>query len=276
MLRRTLLRQTGLLAALATPAIVRAQEVPSLDRIRSSGRLRFGVTSAEPWFYKSPLTEEWTGVGVAIGQRLAADLGVAAVPVETSWAFCVAALQSDKIDMMFVLDPTPERRTAVDFPDAPLFYYAMGALVGPASPVRTWADLDTPGTRIAVTIGTSLDKNVSALMHAAEIIRFNNNDDAIAAFGARRVEAVVQFHPALVVQYSKLKLGKVLLPEPVVPVTTSAGLHRYADSSFRDWVSARFAQLYKDGAPDQVFTAYMKSKGIDPAGIPGLVKEAWS
>ena len=271
-----MLRRTVLLAALATPGLARAQELPSLERIRSSGRLRFGVTSAEPWFYKSPVTEEWTGVGVAIGQRLAADLGVAAVPVETSWAFALAALQADKIDMMFVLDPTPERRTAVDFPDAPLFYYAMGALVGPASTVRTWADLDKPGTRIAVTLGTSLDKNVSAMMHAAEIIRFNNNDEAIAAFGAHRVEAVVQFHPALVVQYSKLKLGKVALPDPVTPVPTSAGLHRYADGSFRDWVSGRLDQLYRDGVPDQVFTAYMKSKGIDPAGIPGLVKEAWS
>ena len=270
-----MLRRTMLLATLAAPALSRAQDVPALDRIKASGRLRFGVTSAEPWFYKSPLTGEWTGVGVAIGQRLAADLGVVAVPVETTWAFAVAALQADKMDMMFVLDPTPERRTAVDFPDTPLFYYAMGALVAPGTAVRAWTDLDKPGTRIAVTLGTSLDKNITALVHAAEIVRFNSNDEAIAAFAARHVEAVVQFHPALVVQYSKLKLGKVVLPEPVAPVPTSAGLHRHAEGSFRDWVSARFASLYAEGVPDQVFTAYLKSKGIDPAGIPGLVKEAW-
>lgn len=273
-----MLRRTMLLAGLAAPGLIggaKAQDVPALDRIKASGRLRFGVTSAEPWFYKSPLSGEWTGVGVAMGQRLAADLGVAATPVDTTWAFAVAALQADKMDMMFVLDPTPERRTAVDFPDAPLFYYAMGALVSTASTARSWADLDTAGTRIAVTIGTSLEKNISALMHTAEIVRLNSNDDAIAAFAARHVEAVVQFHPALVVQYAKLKLGKVILPEPVAPVPTSTGLHRYADASFKDWVGERLASLYAEGVPDQVFTAYLKSKGIDPAGIPGLVKEAW-
>lgn len=105
-----MLRRTMLLTALASPALAShalAQDTPALDRIKASGHLRFGVTSAEPWFYKSPLTGEWTGVGVAIGQRLAADLGVAATPVDTTWAFAVAALQADKIDMMFVVATPP-------------------------------------------------------------------------------------------------------------------------------------------------------------------------
>ncbi|MCZ4431842.1 transporter substrate-binding domain-containing protein [Agrobacterium sp. SOY23] len=261
------------IAGIAMPAI--AQDASTLDRIKQDKQLRIGVTSAEPWFFKDPMTEKWTGVGVAMGEKLAANLGATLVPVETTWANAVAALQANQIDLMFVLDPTEERKKAIDFPEAPLFYYAMGALIAADSEAKTWEDIDKAGTRIGVTLGTSLDKNVTALVKNAEINRFSNNDEAIAAFASKRVDVVVQFHPALVVQYSRLKLGKVILPTPVNPVPTSAGLRKESNSAFRDWVSEQFAALYKDGVPDQIFGAYLKSKSIDPTGIPGLVKEAW-
>lgn len=272
--RRTFLGATTLtIAALAVPAF--ADDASTLERIKQDKQLRIGVTSAEPWFFKDPMTEKWTGVGIAMGEKLAAALGATLVPVETTWGNAVAALQANQIDLMFVLDPTEERRKAIDFPDAPLFYYAMGALVAANSTAKSWDDLDKAGTRIGVTLGTSLDKNMTAMVKNAEINRFSNNDEAIAAFAAKRVDVVVQFHPALVVQYSRLKLGKVILPTPVNPVQTSAGLRKEANPAFRNWVSEQFTELYKNGVPDQIFNDYLKSKNIDPAGIPGLVKEAW-
>ncbi|MNW14440.1 hypothetical protein D3C71_2126630 [compost metagenome] len=52
-------------------------------------------------------------------------------------------------------------------------------------------------------------------------------------------------------------------------------MRKESDPAFRNWVSEQFAALYKDGVPDQIFGAYLKSKNIEPTGIPGLVKEAW-
>lgn len=272
--RRTFIAASiALLAGATAPAF--AQDASTLDRIKQDKQLRIGVTSAEPWFFKDPMTEKWTGVGIAMGEKLAANLGVTLVPVETTWANSVAALQANQIDLMFVLDPTEERKKAIDFPDAPLFYYAMGALVQADSEVKSWEDIDKAGTRIGVTLGTSLDKNITAMAKNAEISRFSNNDEAIAAFASKRVDVVVQFHPALIVQYSRLKLGKVILPTPVNPVPTSAGLRKEASPDFKNWVSEQFATLYKQGVPDQIFDGYLKSKNIDPTGISGLVKEAW-
>lgn len=252
-----------------------AQDGDTLSQVKASGKLRIGVTSAEPWFFKDPMSEQWTGVGIAMGERMAEELGVEMVPVETSWANAVAGLQANQLDIMFVLDPTEERRNALDFPDEPLFYYAMGALVPEDSIAETWADLDTPETRLGVTLGTSLDRNITEMMTSATINRFSSNDEAIAAFAAGRVDAVVQFHPALIVQYSRLKMGKVVLPTPVEPVATSAGLRKASDDSFRTWVGETFAKFYEEGIPDQIFSAYLESKNIDPTGIPGLVKESW-
>lgn len=252
-----------------------AQDASTLDQVKARKQLRIGVTSAEPWFFKDPLSEKWTGVGVAMGERLAANLGVEMVPVETTWSNAVAALQANQIDLMFVLDPTEERKKAIDFPETPLFYYAMGALIPEEAPFMSWAAIDKPGTRIGVTLGTSLDKNITAIVKSAAINRFSNNDEAIAAFAAKRVDIVVQFHPALVVQYARLKLGKVILPNPVTPVATSAGLRKEQNTAFRDWVNGQFAELYKAGVPNQMFRDYLASKHIDADEIPGLIKEAW-
>ncbi|NIY79855.1 transporter substrate-binding domain-containing protein [Celeribacter sp. HF31] len=274
MKRRTLLAAAAAFAVSAgIPAF--AQDTGTLAQVKDTGKLRIGVASAEPWFYKDPMTEVWTGVGVAMGKRMAAELGVELVPVETSWANAVAGLQANQFDIMFVLDPTEERKKAIDFPEEPLFYYAMGALVREDVDVSSWDVLDTPDTRIGVTLGTSLDKNITEMMSEAQINRFSSNDEAIAAFAAGRVDAVVQFHPALVVQYSRLKLGKVALPEPVNPVATSAGMRKEEDGAFKDWVNTTITDFYEAGVPNELFTGYLSSKNIDPTGIPGLEKENW-
>lgn len=273
--RRNILSLAGLsMAASALPAF--GHTTSTMERIKSSKMLRIGVTSAEPWFYQNPLTDEWSGIGVAYGKKLAERLGVSLKPVETTWGNCVAALQANQIDVMFVLDPTPEREEAVNFPSNPMFYYALGALVQADSNAKSWKDIDKPTSHIGVTLGTSVDRTITAMMKYAKIERFANNDEAVAAFAARRVNIVAQFHPALVVQYAKLKMGKVILPTPVKPVATSAGVHKETPPDFCNWLSTQFAELYKAGVPDQLFDAYLKSRGINPTGIPGLIKETWS
>ncbi|SDF88335.1 transporter substrate-binding domain-containing protein [Alloyangia pacifica] len=263
------------IAALALAPMAHAQNGGTMARVKEAGELRIGVVSAEPWFYKDPTSEQWAGIGVAMGERMADDLGVALFPVETSWANAVAGLQANQFDIMFVLDAIEARKRALAFPENPLFYYAMGALVKEGSEAKTWDELDTPETRIGVTLGTSLDLSVTEMMTQAQISRFSSNDEATDAFAAGRIDAVVQFHPALVVQYSRLRMGKVLLPEPVDPVATSAGMRQEDSTEFLDWVNTTFADLYAAGVPDELFGAYLASKDIDPNGIPGLLKEDW-
>lgn len=273
--RRDILALTTATAASAAmglrPAF--AQDADSLERVRQSKKLRIGVTSAEPWFFKDPMSNTWSGVGIDLGNQVAGDLGVTMVPVETSWANCIAAIQADQIDVMFVLDPTEERRKAIDFPDNPLFYYAAGALVKPDQQATAWSDFDKAGVRVGVTLGTSIDRMITETLKTASVSRFSNNDEAVAAFAARRVDIVAQFHPALVVQYARLKLGKVIIPTPVTPVATSAGIRRDANPAFREWLSRKLGEYYKAGKPQEYFAKYLATRNLDPASIPGLVKE---
>lgn len=279
MRRRTLLASIGSIpAAFALRHVTRAraQPVTTLDRIRETKVMRLGVTPAEPWYYRSAGTGGWAGIGVQLGQRLASDLDADLALVETTWANAITALQTSQIDLMLVMDPTPERLKVIDFPSAPLLYYAIGALTRTDFGGRTWTDLDTPERRIGVTLGTSVDEAVSSHFKAAAINRYSNNDEAVDAFVAGKVDVVAQYHPALVVQFARIRTGRVILPAPVHPVATSAGVRREADPAFRNWLDGRFSDFYANGLPEALFRYYLREHAIDPDGVPGLVKEAWS
>jgi polar amino acid transport system substrate-binding protein len=123
--RRTVLHG---IAALPACGILSARAQGSgttWQQIKARKVLRVGAAPGDPWVYKDPLSEKWTGVGVMLGEQMAKDLGISMTLVETTWANAPAAIQANQIDVQFVLDATEARRKAIDFPDQPLFYYAM-------------------------------------------------------------------------------------------------------------------------------------------------------
>ena len=276
MLTRRKIIQAAAAVAFSLSVVSPSIAQTALETVKQRGTLRVGMAAADPWFYKDPISEKWTGVGVQMGQAMAEDLGVEFVPVETTWANSVAAIQASQIDLMFVLDPTEERKKAIDFPDHPLFYYAMGSLIQDGMTISDWQDLNVDGATVGVTLGTTVDRLLTETLPKAKIERFASNDEAIAAFASRRVDAVSQFHPALIVQVSRIGTGSVVLPKPIHAVPTSVGLPKAADSSFKDWVNDFITKSYESGKTTEIFESYIKTKGIDPAKVPGLVKEEWN
>jgi len=268
-------RSAFVLALFAFGAIAGAQAQSTAQQIKQRGELRIGVTPGEPWFFKDPATGQWSGIGYSMGQQVAKDLGVKLAPVETTWGNAVAAVQANQIDVMFVLDATEERKKAIDFPDNPFFWYAQGVLLKDGMKVKNWSDLDRDDVRIAVTLGTAPDRELTRRLPKAKIERFANMDEAIAAFYAGRVDAASFYHPALVMQQARVKKGAVVIPEPVVALPTSAGVRREDDKTFRDFLNVEFDKYYKNGQTQKFYEEFLVSRGIDPAKAPPIVKEQW-
>jgi len=176
---------------------------------------------------------------------------------------------------MFVLDATDERKKAIDFPDAPFFWYAQGVLLKDGMKAKTWSDLDRDDVRIAVTLGTAPDRELTKRMTKAKIERFANMDEAIAAFYSGRVDAASFYHPALVMQQARVKKGTVVIPEPVVALPTSAGVRQETDKTFRDFLNVEFDKYYKNGQTQKFYEEFLTSRGIDPAKAPPILKEQW-
>jgi polar amino acid transport system substrate-binding protein len=262
----------GTLGLLLPPA-ARAQGGGTLEQVKQRGTLRVGVTQAPPWYSKDPKNGQWdSGVGVSIGKSMAAALGAKFEPLEVTWGTAIAALQGNKIDIMYMIDATPERAQAVDFPPTPLLYYSLAVLAKNDVPVKQWSDLDKPTVRISVPQGSSMDKFVSEHVAKANIQRFPGNAEAIAAFQAGRADAVCLFHPPLLAAWKKLGTGKIVVPTPAFSQASSAAV-RKGDKAFLEFVDKQVAQDYKSGQTQKWYEEFLTSFGLDPKQSPPIMKE---
>ena len=269
--RTTLAGRAAGTFALALPVVARAEG--TLEQAKQRGTLRVGVTQAPPWYSKDPKSGEWaSGVGVSIGKAMASALGVKFEPVEVNWGTAIAALQGNKIDIMYMLDATPERAQAVDFPQAPLLYYSLAVLARDDLPAKAWADLDKPDVRIAVPQATSMDKFLSENVAKASIQRFPGNTEAIAAFQAGRADAVCLFHPPLLAARQRLGKGKIVVPSPAESRPSSAAV-RKDDKAFLAFVDQKLAEYYKSGQTQKWYEEFLVGFGLDPKAAPPVMKE---
>ncbi len=256
---------------LALPFVARAEG--TLEEVKKRGTFRVGVTQAPPWFSKDPKTGEWSsGLGVSMGQAMAKTLGVKMETVEVSWGNSIAALQGDKIDIMFTIDATPERKQAVDFPASPLLYYSLAVLARDDLAAKTLDDLNKPGVRIAVPQASSMDRFVSEHTAKADIQRYPDNAAAIAAFQSGRVDAVCLFHPPLLAARQKLGKGKIVVPTPAQSQASSTAL-RKGDTEFVAWVDKQLAAYYQSGQTQKWYEQALADFGLDPKLAPPIMKE---
>lgn len=258
-------------AVLALPFAARAEG--TLEAIKKRGTFRIGVTQAPPWFSKDPKSGEWaSGLGISMGKAMAQTLGVKMETVEVSWGNSIAALQGDKIDIMFTIDATAERKQAVDFPTAPLLYYSLAVLAKDDLAVKTWQDLDKPGVRIAVPQASSMDRFVTEHASKADIQRFPDNAAAIAAFQSGRVDAVCLFHPPLLAARQRLGKGKIVVPTPAQIQASSTAL-RKGDAAFAAWVDKQLVTYYESGQTQKWYEQALAEFGLDPKLAPPIMKE---
>jgi polar amino acid transport system substrate-binding protein len=207
-----------------------------------------------------------------MGKAMAQTLGVKMETVEVSWGNSIAALQGDKIDIMFTIDATAERKQAVDFPTAPLLYYSLAVLAKDDLAVKTWQDLDKPGIRIAVPQASSMDRFVTEHASKADIQRFPDNAAAIAAFQSGRVDAVCLFHPPLLAARQRLGKGKIVVPTPAQIQASSTAL-RKGDAEFAAWVDKQLVAYYQSGQTQKWYEQALSEFGLDPKLAPPIMKE---
>lgn len=250
-----------------------AQAQSTWDTILSSGKLRMGVTQAPPWFSKNPANGKWeSGLIVSVGKSMAEELGVELVTVEVTWATAIAALQANKIDMMF-LDATPKRAMVVDYPKQPLLFISLAVLARDDLAAETWADLNKPAVRVAVPQATSMDAFLTRTIPNADIQRFPDNGAALAAFQSGRVDAVSLFHPPLLAARKKFGAGKIVIPTPAFSSPSSIAVRREADKTFRDWVDHTIFYYYETGRTQRWYEEFLTEFGLDPKASPVIQRE---
>ncbi|MEM6616843.1 MAG: transporter substrate-binding domain-containing protein [Pseudomonadota bacterium] len=265
----------GLLAALMamTFAAGSAQAQSTWEKIQETGKLRMGVTQAPPWYSKNPTTGEWdSGLIVSVGKAMAGELEVELEMVEVTWATAIAALQADKIDMMF-LDATPKRAMVVDYPKQPLLYISLAVLANDDVDASTWEAMNNPDVTVGVPQATSMDAFLTRTIPNANIQRFPDNGATIAAFQSGRVDAVSLFHPPLLAARQKLGRGQLVIPTPAFSSPSSIAVRREADKTFRDWVDHTIFYYYETGRTQLWYEEFLTGFGLDAKASPVIQRE---
>ncbi len=275
--RRNLTALAGLGAAAMAAAIpaAHAQEAneTTFQRIRRTRKLRIaGIPGTEPYYHRDIATGQWTGFCVSMAQDLAKSMEAEVEISETTWGNAVLDLQTNKIDIMFGLSPVPSRALVVEF-TRPILNNTFTIIARPGFEPKTWEDLNKPEVRIAVDIGSTHDLYARRALSKCTLVALKTPDDAMLAVQAGRADCVIQVILLSMVSVKKNpKVGKIIVPTPIVAQPTCAGVRIDADQRFRSFVDNWLEYSRSLVAVRGWITENLALVGIQQDDIPPLVQ----
>jgi polar amino acid transport system substrate-binding protein len=260
----------ALTSALASPAAAQAQADNTLDRIRADKVLRIAVLPGElPYFNKDLASGTWSGMCIEMANDIAKLLDVKLEYTESTYGNSILDLQSNKIDLGFALNPTPQRALVVDFCGA-VFHHPFGAMLRKGLEAKTWADINKPDVRIAVDVGSANEAVARRFAPNATIKSLKSRDEVMLEMSSGRVDCVVN---ALVLGLTAIaknpNLGSYkILQTPSVAIPSSMAVRRESDKRWRDFLSVWVDYNRGIGQMREWFVKGLALSGVKPEDVP--------
>lgn len=269
--RRQLAISSGLAAAMLVPPAMAQTAVPdsTFATVRRTKRLRVGVvSSAPPYSYKDPATGDWHGLIITCARDLAAQLGAEPIWVETVFGNGVLDLQSNKIDLFYGLNATPQRALSIDF-SGPMFKHPFTLVWRNRKPPATWDELDRPEVKISVDLGGATDLFATAVLPRATLLRYRTLDEATLALIAGKSDyQVLTLMLSLATLSKNPSIGHRAVPSPLYGAGVNIGVPREPDHTWRDYVDV-WLSYYKDlGLMRRTAIASLAPFGATEADLP--------
>lgn len=145
---------------------------PRLEVIRARGELK--VCIWPDYFaisFRNPRNSELEGIDIDLARALAARLSVRLTFVETNFAAFMDRVEAGDCDIAMMgvgITPARAQRVALSRPYLASAVYAVTTRNNQR--VREWADIDTPGTVVAVAAGTLMEPLMTRTLRRAELM----------------------------------------------------------------------------------------------------------
>jgi polar amino acid transport system substrate-binding protein len=255
---------------LPSPASAQQQATGStFDRIRSAKKLRVaGIVGTEPYYHKDIAAGQWSGFCMSMARDLAKSLEAELEISETTWGNAVLDLQSNKIDIMFGLSPTPSRALVVEF-TRPIMQNTFTIINKKGLEPKTWEELNKPEIRVAVDIGSTHDLFARRVLPKATLVALKTPDEATLAVQTGRADLVIQVAMLSLVTVKKNpNVGKIVIPGPAVRQPTCAGVRAEDSPRFRTFVDNWLEYNRSSGVITDWIVSSLELVGIQKADIP--------
>jgi polar amino acid transport system substrate-binding protein len=206
---RTALACTALL--LLTACAMNPQITPAVrSELTPSGKLRVAINHSN-FLLVNPGSPHGAPTGIA--PDLALELGKrVGVPVEfvsfDGAGKTADAIRDAQVDVGFIASEA-ERASVIAFSSA---YLELPAtyLVPSGSPIRSLAEVDRPGVRIAISSRSAYDLYLTRTLKNAELVRAEGIPGSVKLFVDQKLDALAGLKPGLMADAQKLPGARLL------------------------------------------------------------------
>lgn len=201
----------ALLVAFLLAACASAPPVPPAARaeLAPGGKLRAGVAFSNVLLTTLGPNGEQGGVAVELARELARRLGVPLEIIPFKSAGAAADAASTGGWDISVLGNEPQRAREIAFA-TPLTRIEATYLVPAGSALRSLADVDRPGIRIAVPAKSAYDLALTRIIRQARLVRITPGSAAFGQFVGDRLEALAGLKPVLLELQDKLPGSRIV------------------------------------------------------------------
>ena len=250
--------------------------------VTDTKKLRLGAAIAEPFAFKDLEGSDkpggvkvgdtvWRGFSVVCAKELADALGAELQVVETTYGNAVVGLQSNKFDLIFALDGTVKRAVVVDFVPQPLFMYGTAILAHTGADIATWQAINDKKLKIGVPVGTTMESELTRRAPAAELTRFQNINEMIAAFQSGRVDAISASLTGMTLASGRMPNTIVAMPTPPALFPATAAIRQELDPRWRNFLTTSFGYLAYSGFVQKALDQAYAFRGVDITKVQPVV-----
>jgi polar amino acid transport system substrate-binding protein len=186
---------------------------PPAAEVAPGGTLRVGIgvgpVPSAFWATRDPASGEPRGVTVDLARAMARDLGVPLrLVVYANSGEVTAAGPKGEWDVAFM--PVDEvRARMVDF--GPAYYLTESTyLVAAGSPVRTLAEVDRPGVRVAGVEGTTTARSAARSLKNNTVKTYRTADELLELIRSGNADAIALGRESLAGMQAKLPGSRIL------------------------------------------------------------------
>jgi len=236
-------------AALVPPSESRADALQShLFDITKSKHLK---VCQFPQYYsisfRNPKTGVIEGIDADLAKELAKELGAELEIVESSFGTFIADLQANKCDIgMFGVGASLKRAQAVEF-SKPYLITNIYGVTRKGGSIKTWADIDKKGIKVAVTLGSYIEPFMKSYLKNAELISVAPPNTREAELVAGHVDVIMTDFPTAIKVTDEFDWAETILPNEKLAVTPYAYVVAQGDQIWLNYINLFVDTIKLDG-----------------------------
>ncbi|MHB8062733.1 MAG: ABC transporter substrate-binding protein [Ruminiclostridium sp.] len=169
-------------------------DTKTMSKIEKSGKLVVGLSADyAPYEYHTLIDGKDTIIGfdISIAQEIAKDLGVQLEIVDMGFEGLLAALNSNKADIVISgMNPDETRRKSVDF--SKIYYEAkQGVLVRNENKGSIKSIADLSGKKVGAQLGTTQEGIAKEQMKGSSLVSLSKIPDLVMELKNKKIDALV-------------------------------------------------------------------------------------